>query len=235
MSEIDHRARLFLNFLCGVEETARPAQMAGLAQRISTNFTHGRLSGETIIVRAFRTVCEMLTDRGYALQSSCNDSSDVMERIKQRESVVSASASDGRSCFVFFDSDDKVSIKFIRTICEAHPDAFLMVVSPDGPTSFAKKEVNDPWGERIQFFTFKELSRNVSRHELVPTHSLMTADECESLQRTYKLNLAQLPPLLVHDPVRRYYGYKRGDVIRILRRGVGQEVVPFYRIVQISA
>lgn len=208
-------------------------RMSTFAQRLSTSSAHGRLSGETVLVRVFRTICEMLADRGFTLQSSCESSDDIMQRMIQKRSVVSADREkDGRSCLVFFDMDDKVGIKFVRTIREAHPDTLLIVVSSEGPTSFAKKEINDPWGEQLQFFTYKELTRNVSRHELVPTHEALGATERSELIARYNLKLEQLPPLLVHDPVRRYYDFRRGDVVRIMRRGVGQEFVPFYRLVQ---
>ena len=211
--------------------TRHPMASEDAAQRLSAQLAHGRVSGDAILARVFHTVCEMLADRGYTLQTICQSSDDLAARMKQRKSVVTARRGT-RQCLAFFESDDKVSIKFLRAIRDAHPEALLLVVSAEGPTAFAKKEVNDPWGEHVPFFPVQELTRNVARHELVPTHVALDADERAALIARYHLKLEQLPVLLPHDPIRRYYDFGPGDVVRILRRGVAQEEVPFYRIVQ---
>ena len=204
--------------------------MSDIDARISRACAGGRLHGEEVLVKVYGTVREMLTDRGYALQSLCENSAGLLQHMRERRCVLQGvREGSGAQALVFFDLDDKVSVRFLRALREAHADALLIVVSLEGPTAFAKKEVADPWGEAVQHFTYKELVQNVSRHNLVPPHRVLDAAEAEEVRRRFSVKDEQLPLLLQNDPQRRYHGFRKGDVVEIRRRAVGAEMVLYYR------
>lgn len=58
---------------------------------------------------------------------------------------------------------------------------------------------------------------NVTKHHLVPAHQKLKPEEKKQLLLRYSLQESQLPQMLSRDPVARYYGLRRGDIVRIVR------------------
>jgi DNA-directed RNA polymerases I, II, and III subunit RPABC1 len=53
---------------------------------------------------------------------------------------------------------------------------------------------------------------------MVLKHIIMTDDEKMALLKKYKVNESQLPKIQIKDPVARYFGLSRGQVVKILRK-----------------
>ncbi|EGG02346.1 uncharacterized protein MELLADRAFT_91445 [Melampsora larici-populina 98AG31] len=52
---------------------------------------------------------------------------------------------------------------------------------------------------------------------MVPKHEVMKPAEKAALLARYRLHDTQLPRIQLNDPIARYYGLKRGQVVRIIR------------------
>ena len=76
-------------------------------------------------------------------------------------------------------------------------------------------------GLSIEVFCITELQYNITKHELVPKHILLSKEEAK------KMREFQIPFILRSDPIVRFYDFKRGDVIRIERK-----TLPAYRLVK---
>jgi DNA-directed RNA polymerases I, II, and III subunit RPABC1 len=123
--------------------------------------------------------------------------------------------------FVFFPEDEKVGVKPIKVYtdrmrAEGVSNA-IMVLRVD-ITPFAKQAVQEMSDSfRIEHFKESELLVDITKHQLVPEHQVLTASEKAELLKRYRLKDTQLPRIQVNDPVARFYGMKRGQVVKIIR------------------
>jgi DNA-directed RNA polymerase I, II, and III subunit RPABC1 len=88
-----------------------------------------------------------------------------------------------------------------------------IIVVQQGMTPSAKQALVDMAPKYIlEQFMEAELMINITEHELVPEHIVMTNEEKKELLSRYKLKEHQLPKIQSGDPVARYFGIKRGQV-----------------------
>ena len=93
-----------------------------------------------------------------------------------------------------------------------------IIVTPKGMTHYAKQLIQETSrSNTMEQFLESELLVNITKHELVPEHRVMSKEEKETLLERYKLKETQLPRILVDDPVARFLGLQRGQVVKIIR------------------
>lgn len=122
--------------------------------------------------------------------------------------------------FVFFPDEPKIGIKTIKTYCTRMQEENIhraCVVVQGGMTPSAKQSLVDMAPKYIlEQFLESELLINITEHELVPEHVVMTPEEKQELLCRYKLKENMLMRIQAGDPVARYFGLKRGQVCRPL-------------------
>lgn len=63
----------------------------------------------------------------------------------------------------------------------------------------------------------KEKKFDVTEHELVPEHEIMSEEEAEKLLEEFDIAATQLPKMDSKDPVAKEIGAESGDIIKITR------------------
>lgn len=92
-------------------------------------------------------------------------------------------------------------------------------------TSSAKKALDLLSNYRIESFSIAELQFNITKHEYYSPHEKVTdLSELGPLQT----QTAKFPKILLSDPVVRFFGYRKNDVLRIRRK----DSTVIYRVVR---
>lgn len=180
--------------------------------------------------RIRHTVLQLCHDRGYLitqdeLEETCEQfKSQYNGRVPERSelTVLCAHHNDvDDKMFVFFPEEPKIGIKTVQNYVvkmEEEKVSRAIIIVRVGLTPSAKQAMKNVGPEYvIEDFLESEMLINITEHELVPQHILLTTEEKEELFSRYRLEENQLMKMLTTDPVARYYGYKRGQVIKIIR------------------
>jgi len=185
---------------------------------------------KTKLFRIRKTVCKMLNARGYLVAQA--------ELDRDKDSFTEEFGEDPRRdaltlqfdlredptqhIFVFFPDEEKVGVKTIKEYAKRMKDEQVnraIIVVQQSLTPFARQSLLECQAQKfyIEQFQEAELLVNITDHVLVPEHILLSDEQKRVLLDRYKVKETQLPRIQMHDPVARYFGMRRGRVVRIIR------------------
>jgi DNA-directed RNA polymerase I, II, and III subunit RPABC1 len=122
--------------------------------------------------------------------------------------------------FVEFNNDSAIGIKHLRNYAQWLHDrnyySGIFLTPATVTTSALKQAANLPI--TIEVFNDQDLLVNITKHELVPKHILLSPEEKKALLDRYRLKETQLPRIRVEDPVAKYLGLRRGQIVKIIRK-----------------
>ena len=197
----------------------------------------------SLLFKVYKTLNKMMEDRGYLKSDEKEINYDsFLETIKEEKCMK------GIFCKLLDKNDPKKKIllyyqyiptqklnmetikSFIDILSKSKVNEGLIII-PGKISDQAKKKIQEIKNELlIEIFTLSELVVNITEHELVPKHILLSLKEKEDLLKRYRIKDSQLPKILMSDPVARYLGLKRGDVVKIERKSETAGKYITYRI-----
>ena len=163
-----------------------------------------------------KIIClEMLKQREY----------DILE--SDTEKIIGKNSKDEKICVIlsvipkFNVERIEQCISFVNELEIKH----AICIYSDNITSVAKTMIEKMVDMKIELFNVEELQFNITKHRLVPEHVKISSEEVSIIKKEVGLKFASL---LKADPITRFYGYEKGDIIKISRKNG----VVTYRIVR---
>ncbi len=177
------------------------------------------------LYKVYKTLNQMMLDRGYDIEIIKNYE-EWFQEVKNKAEMSGLFAkkindNDVKRIYYHYIPSEKInadSIKnFIQRIKDTKSESGIIIIS--GKISpQANIKIQDANTELpIDIFTVNDLVVNITEHELVPKHELLPQEEKKKLLDRYKIKENQLPKILTTDPVAKYLGLKKGDVVKITR------------------
>ena len=190
---------------------------------------------------ARKTILEMLIDRNYIVNKEYLDLDlDTFQYLYDKKDIdmLCDHKSGLKKIYVKFTYITKIkpnnirdyANKIITTYLHSTNDELLIILKNKPNNSIIKKESE----YRIcEFFWLDILQLNITKHVLVPKHSLITVEEIEKLLKKYNLkSIHQLPVIFRNDPVIRYYNFKPNSVCKIIRPSETSIKYIYYRFIK---
>lgn len=120
--------------------------------------------------------------------------------------------------------NDREIDTFIATFPEHHKIIIVNEIAPK-----VEKQIMD--SRRFEVFRIMEVIRDISKHNMVPKHILLSKNDATKVMNEYKIKKKDMGRIFVDDPMARYLYAQKDDIIQIIRMTVNSGYSTYYRLV----
>lgn len=173
------------------------------------------------VYKSLTVIQEMLLDRGYKNDQISEIEKyqiDEIESIKNVKPIFTVSLPSANITLLYVLSS-KSRLQDIRKVLDSNSEfsGLYILIVKDKINSSDQKKIHSL--ANFQIFELSELQFNISKHELVPKHELITEDQdIKTVIDGYQLKSRnQLPFILKSDPMARYLNAKPGNLVKVTR------------------
>ena len=170
--------------------------------------------------RTQKTIFELLTDRNYLVDDSLKIFEEQYEKIKEEDIELIFQKQNGTKILVVWHNQD-VGVSLINRLYKRLSQeniSNILIIKSGKLTPMANTTINELSSmHMIQVFGVEDIMNNPTTHSLVPKHELLTNKDANDIIEAYKIKKSQLLRIYTSDPIVRYYGWRRGNIIKITR------------------
>ncbi len=138
--------------------------------------------------------------------------------IKEEDNIMLFSKNNKSFICLFLIMFDKLDVSNVKNIINTLNNKNLnhaIIIYKTDTTSYAKKIINNIKKEFvIETFFEKNLLYDITKHRLVPKHIELSNEESKKFIKDYG---KKFPVILKTDPICKYYNFKKGNIIKIIR------------------
>ena len=157
-----------------------------------------------LMEKAYNVCIEMLNQRGYTIMEQKQD---IMAIKQNKENVI--------VIFNNSDSFDNKSMKDVITKMKDEEVNHAIIVYKNKVTPHVKNILEQNVELYIELFSEKELQYNITKHRLQPVFDKLPEKDAIEFKKKYGI---KIPVMKSEQPISRFYNYKKGDMIRIIRK-----------------
>lgn len=207
----------------------------------------------TRLWKVYGNIKELLKDRGYTTvlsgktvttfeefqQEFAVDGEIVNKQVmnfisqKDKDEDTKSDLENKKLMMIYFSNDTSIGIKSILAVNDKMKYARIshcILIYGCSLTPSAKKYLEKTQKSSIEAFAEDDLLTNITKHKMMPKHRVLSPTEKMSFFKLSNLVDSQLPRITVNDPIARYYGMKRGDVVQIIKKSETAGMAVNYRI-----
>lgn len=185
------------------------------------------------------TIIEMIEDRGIHVPEIEKIGIDEFI-IKYNNKLLDIYIEDNDiKIYVYFHNDVKNFSKndlknIMKKITNDYEDNInVILLLREKENSAVTKELSKEIYKNVEVFLKKNMMFNITHHEYVPKHSILSKEEEKDLLEKYNLTTSKkLPKISKDDPVAKYYGMKTDQICKIIRKSPEVGTYIYYRLVR---
>jgi DNA-directed RNA polymerase subunit H (RpoH/RPB5) len=199
----------------------------------------------TDVYSAWKTCLELIKDRNYSYNPIYDKITIEEFKIiysKRLCDIISNEIEEGgekRKIYIKFIINPKIKPSQLKEIIEElrrdyiNIEDELVIVLKIKPTNTLLKIGKEKEYKNIQFMWVKQLKFNPIKHSYVPKHVRCSKEEIENITKMFNIsNKLQFPIILRDDPIVKYYNFKSGEIIKIVRNSPTSGISNYYRYVK---
>ena len=194
-----------------------------------------------ILYKVRKTIIEMITDRGYVIPEIENLTFEqfmIKYNNKNLDIFINDKEKNKKIYIHFYNELKNFSKSDLKGVMQKitseyqDEDINIILLLREKENSAVTKELQKPSFKNVEIFLKNNMIFNITHHELVPKHIILSSEEEKEVLERYNTTKGKLPKISSTDPVAKYYGMKTNQICKIIRKSPEVGSYIYYRLVR---